>query len=132
MVTTFFGALSFGGDAAYVDRLSRALARRGHGVDVIHCADAFAAVGERELERPYEPPPGVRIHTLRSRLGRLSPLWTHQTGAPGPKADEIRRLFASGAFDVIHFHNISLVGGPHVLSLARDSSAGVRLLSAHE
>jgi len=132
MVTTFFGALSFGGDAAYVDRLARALARRGHGVDVIHCADAFAAVGEPELERPYEPAPGVRVHTLRSRLGRLSPLWTHQTGSPGPKTAAIRRLFASGDFDVVHFHNISLVGGPRVLRLADLCPGAVRILSAHE
>jgi glycosyltransferase involved in cell wall biosynthesis len=132
MISTFFGSLSFGGDAAYVDRLARALARRGHGVDVIHCADAFAAAGGRELERAYEPPDGVRIHTLRSRLGRLSPLWTHQIGGPGPKAEEIRRVLASGGFDVVHFHNISLVGGPRVLKLAREAQSAVRLLSAHE
>ena len=29
MITTFFGAHSFGGDAAYVERLSQALCRRG-------------------------------------------------------------------------------------------------------
>ena len=34
MITTFFGAHSFGGDAAYVDRLSQALCRRGHEVHV--------------------------------------------------------------------------------------------------
>ena len=34
MLTTFFGAHSFGGDAAFVDRLSRALARHGHEVHV--------------------------------------------------------------------------------------------------
>ena len=132
MITTFFGALSFGGDAAYVDRLARALARRGHGVDVIHCADAFSAAGGKELERAYEEPDGVRIHTLRSRLGRLSPLWTHQTGGPGPKANAIRNVLESGDFDVVHFHNISLVGGPRVLRLARGARPAVRLLSAHE
>jgi hypothetical protein len=35
MLTTFFGPHSFGGDAAFVDRLSRSLARRGHEVHVI-------------------------------------------------------------------------------------------------
>jgi glycosyltransferase involved in cell wall biosynthesis len=132
MITTFFGSLSFGGDAAYVDRLARALARRGHEVDVIHCADAFAAAGGRALERAYEPPPGVRIHTLRSPLGRLSPLWTHQVGGPGPKAGRIRRVLTAGDFDVIHFHNISLVGGLGLLKLARNARTAVRLLSAHE
>jgi glycosyltransferase involved in cell wall biosynthesis len=132
MITTFFGSLSFGGDAIYIDRLSRALARRGHDVDVIHCADAFAAAGGNALERAYEDPHGVRIHTLRSRLGRLSPLWTHQFGGPGPKSIGIRRVLRSGDFDVIHFHNISLVGGPGVLRLAQDARPAVRLLSAHD
>ena len=44
MITTFFGAHSFGGDAAYVDRLSQALCRRGHEVHVYYCVDAFNAV----------------------------------------------------------------------------------------
>jgi glycosyltransferase involved in cell wall biosynthesis len=132
MLTTFFGALSFGGDAAYVDRLARALARRGHGVDVIHCADAFAAAGGSELERAYEAPAGVRIHTLRSRLGRLSPLWTHQTGGPGPKADAIRRVLQEGEFDVVHFHNVSLVGGPSVLAANGAPPSALRLMTAHE
>jgi glycosyltransferase involved in cell wall biosynthesis len=132
MITTFFGALSFGGDAAYVDRLARALVRRDHEVDVIHCADAFAAAGGREFERSYEAPPGVRIHTLRSRFGRLSPLWTHQTGGPGPKTSSIRRVLGSTDFDVVHFHNISLVGGPGVVRLAGGERPPVRLLSAHE
>ena len=35
MFTTFFGAHSFGGGAGYFERLARALARRGHEVDVV-------------------------------------------------------------------------------------------------
>ena len=46
MLTTFFGTHSFGGDAAFVDRLSRALARHGHEVHVIHCRDAFEVSNE--------------------------------------------------------------------------------------
>ncbi|MFM7129704.1 MAG: glycosyltransferase, partial [bacterium] len=59
MLTSFFGRHSFGGDSAYVDRLSRALARRGHEVHVIYCRDAFELVRGDFPERPYEPPPGV-------------------------------------------------------------------------
>ena len=65
MVTTFFGAHSFGGDAAYVDRLARALCRRGHEVHVFHCVDAFNAVRGRHpaaavhaAARPACPPAG--------------------------------------------------------------------------
>src|SRR5437764_14273512 len=76
MVTTFFGAHSFGGDAAYVDRLSRALLRRGHEVHVFHCVDAFNAVRGDHPLRPYTPPPGLHLHSLESGYGTLSPLLT--------------------------------------------------------
>ena len=66
MVTTFFGAHSFGGDAAYVDRLARALCRRGHEVHVFHCVDAFNAVRGKHPLRPYSPPPGLHVHRLEN------------------------------------------------------------------
>ncbi len=129
MVTTFFGGHSFGGDAAYVDRLARALLRRGHEVHVFHCADAFNAVRGTHPLRPYEPPPGLHVHRLESPVGRLSPIATQVTGRPWFKekvlADEIEKLDT----DVVHFHNISLIGGPGVLNLGRKA---VRIMTAHE
>lgn len=130
MVTTFFGAESFGGDAAYVDRLSRALLRRGHAVTVVHCADAFDVVRRELPPRAYEPPDGLAVHTLRSRWHRLSPLWTHQVGGPGPKAPALREVFDRGRFDVVHFHNISLIGGPGVIEMA--PAGAVKVMTLHE
>ena len=129
MVTTFFGAHSFGGDAAYVDRLSRALIRRGHEVHVFHCADAFEAVRGAHPLRPYEPPPGLHVHPLKSRFGILSPIATQITGRPVFKAKELAREVDAVDTDVVHFHNISLVGGPGVLGMGRNA---VRLMTAHE
>ena len=68
MITTFFGAHSFGGDAAYVDRLCQALCRRGHEVHVYYCVDAFNAVRGDHPLREYTPPPGLHLHPLKSRL----------------------------------------------------------------
>jgi glycosyltransferase involved in cell wall biosynthesis len=130
MVTTFFGSRSFGGDAAYVDRLSRALLRAGHRVEVIHCGDAFEAVRGAHPPRPYEAPEGLRIHTLASRFGFLSPLATQQTGRPWFKTSRLKALLDRPDWDVIHFHNISLVGGPGVLELGRPEA--VKLMTAHE
>src|SRR5205085_5951072 len=115
MVTTFFGAHSFGGDAAYVDRLARALCRRGHEVHVFHCVDAFNAVRGRHPLRPYTPPAGLHVHPLRSGLGILSPLATQVTGRPLFKADLLQWVLDAADTEVVHFHNISLVGGPGVL-----------------
>ncbi len=68
MVTTFFGAHSFGGDAAYVDRLSQALCRRGHEVHVYYCVDAWRAVRGNHPPREYTPPPGLHLHPMRERV----------------------------------------------------------------
>ena len=83
MVTTFFGGHSFGGDAAYVDRLSQALCRRGHEVHVYYCVDAFNAVRGNHPLREYTPPPGLHLHPLESGYGILSPLAT-QVDRPAP------------------------------------------------
>ena len=129
MVTTFFGAHSFGGDAAYVDRLSRALLRRGHEVHVFHCVDAFNSVRGDHPLRPYTPPPGLHVHPLESGVGLLSPLATQMTGQPLFKAEALREALDAIDTDVVHFHNISLIGGPGVLNLGRSA---VRLMTAHE
>jgi glycosyltransferase involved in cell wall biosynthesis len=129
MVTTFFGAHSFGGDAAYVDRLARALCRRGHEVHVFHCVDAFNAVQGQHPLRPYTPPPGLHVHPLESGWGVLSPLATQVAGRPYFKNHVLRRELDAVDTDVVHFHNISLIGGPGVLGLGRGA---VRLMTAHE
>jgi glycosyltransferase involved in cell wall biosynthesis len=131
MITTFFGEHSFGGDAAYVDRLSQALCRRGHEVHVYYCVDAFNAVRGRHPLRPYTPPPGLVLHPLKSRLGMLSPLATQATGLPLFKSLELSGALDDPAVDVVHFHNISLVGGPGVLGLGTNRRAA-RIMTAHE
>jgi glycosyltransferase involved in cell wall biosynthesis len=130
MLTTFFGPHSFGGDAAFVDRLSRALARHGHEVHVIYCRDAFEMVRGEQTPRPYEPPPGVTIHPLASRFGPLSPLATHQSGRPVFKGRAIRSILRSIRPDVVHFHNLSLIGGPGLLSVP--APGAVKLMTTHE
>lgn len=133
MLTSFFGSRSFGGDAAYVERLSAALLRAGHDVDVVHCADAFRAVRGRHPLRAHHPPRGLRTHTLASPVGTLSALWTHQVGTPGPKTAPLRSIVRAGAYDVVHLHNVSLVGGPGLLEVVRSASATATvLMSAHE
>ena len=129
MFTTFFGAHSFGGDAAYVDRLARALARRGHEVHIVYCLDAFQAVRGDHPERHYEPTDGVVLHALQSRFGIASPILTQVSGRPLLKSSQIRQILADIQPDVVHFHNISLIGGPGILEFGGNA---VRLMTAHE
>ena len=129
MVTTFFRAESFGGDAAYVDRLSRALLRHGHEVHVVHCVDAFKAVRGNHPLRPYTPPEGLIIHRLESPHGFLSPLVTQMTGQPWFKTHALHQILDAADVDVVHFHNISLAGGAGVLQFGKNA---VKIMTAHE
>ena len=129
MVTTFYPPFNFGGDGITVRRLANALAERGHHVEVVHCVDAF------DMLRPDGVPPGgayddhpaIVHHPMRSRAGRLSPLLTQQTGSPALKRPALRRLLVGGGFDVVHFHNASLIG-PTALGYGR----AVKLYTTHE
>lgn len=116
MVTTFYPPANFGGDGISTQRLARALARRGHHVTVLHDLDAYRALAGRAAPGPEPDPDGVEVVTLRSRLGRLSPSLTHQLGRPTAHARALQRLLGNGRFDVIHFHNVSLIGGPGILA----------------
>lgn len=128
MVTTFYPPYSFGGDGAYVRALSRALVERGHEVEVIHCAEAYEFLNRGPPTATENADAGIVVHSIRTGVGALSPIITQQTGDPGPKTAQLKSILGRG-FDVIHFHNVSLVGGPGVLRLG---SAGCKLYTLHE
>jgi glycosyltransferase involved in cell wall biosynthesis len=127
MVTTFYPPYHFGGDGVYIRRLVHALARRGHSVDVIHDVDAYVVGGGDGSREPLPEPEGVRVHALRSRSSLMSTLITHQVGRPLVHGSKIRRVL-NDDIDVVNFHNVSLVGGPGVLSYG----TGIKLYTAHE
>jgi len=126
-VTTYYPPHNFGGDGILVQQICEGLARRGHEVDVVHCVDAYHLKGAA-VTHTITDPPNIRRHSLRSGLGLLSPLITQQTGRPGLKHHKLQQIL-SERYDVVHFHNISLVGGPGVLQLSR---APVTLYTTHD
>jgi glycosyltransferase involved in cell wall biosynthesis len=127
MITTFYPPYNFGGDGIFVKRLANELARRGHKVEVIHCIDAYDLLSSQEPKGSYQDHPNVIVHGLKSRFGFLSPLATYLTGVPFFKSSHIQRILNKG-FDVIHYHNISLVGGPKILEYGQ----GIKLYTMHE
>ena len=130
-LTTFYPPYSFGGDGVYVEALARLLADAGHSVDVVHCVDAYRLLHPAAPPLPARSHPGVTVHALRSGGGALSPLLTHATGAPGLKRARIREVMTRRRWDVVHFHNISLLG-PGVLTLMPACPDTVTLYTAHE
>jgi glycosyltransferase involved in cell wall biosynthesis len=128
MVTTFYPPRSFGGDAVAVQSLARSLVRLGHHVTVVCDDDAYRTLSGNRGPAPREVDDGVVVHRLASRIAPLSVALTQQTGRPIVHGATLRRILDRGAFDVIHFHNLSLVGGPAALALGR----AVKLYTAHE
>jgi glycosyltransferase involved in cell wall biosynthesis len=130
-LTTFYPPYSFGGDAMYIYRLSHALGDAGHNVDVIHCVDSYHLLHPDEPAIAFSEHPNVTRHELRSSYKWLSPLLTQQTGRAFLKHRQIHEVLNSKRYDVIHYHNTSLLG-PEVLTLKPKQSDPIKLYTTHE
>ena len=126
MVTTFYPPFNFGGDGIFVQRLARALVARGHSVDVIHDTDAYRTLTGHAPQIPFEDD-GVRVHRLRSPHKFISSLGVQQLGRPTTHKARLEELL-TGRYDVINYHNISLVGGPGLWPIG----TGIKIHTAHE
>ncbi len=130
-LTTFYPPYSFGGDAMYLHRLAHALGDAGHHVDVVHCLDSYHVLHPGEPSIPFDSHPNVHVHSLRSGFGWLSPLLTQQTGQPYLKRKQIAEVIGSRNYDVIEYHNISLLG-PGVLKMSAPGQNPVKMYMTHE
>ena len=126
MVTTFYPPYSMGSDGLDVQRWARALTARGHSVDVIHDTDAYRLLTGHVPEIPFEED-GVRIHRLRSPTKFLSSLGVQQMGRPTTHRERLEELLV-GRYDIIHYHNISLIGGPGIWKIG----TGIKLHTVHD
>ena len=129
-ISTFYPPYSFGGDAVYLQRLAHLLGDCGHQVDVVYCRDSFHLFHPGQPSSAAEDHPNVHRHELRSPLGPLSPLVSHQTGFPLLQQRKIRELTEAHEYDVIHVHNGSLFG-PGLWDLPARGNP-VRFYTAHE
>jgi glycosyltransferase involved in cell wall biosynthesis len=130
-LTTFYPPYSFGGDAMYLYRLCHALADAGHHVDVAHCVDSFHLLHPAPPGIRFTEHPGVRRHELRSAFGPLSPILTQQTGRPWLKRDALQKLLDSRPYDLIHYHNMSLIG-PAGMRMKPRFGNPIKLYTTHE
>lgn len=127
-LTTFYPPHNFGGDGIGIQRLARGLVKAGHHVTVIHDVDAYNLLHQGPEPAAQPEPEGLEVVRLRSGMGTLSMLLTQQLGRPVVQGGRIAALLDEGQFDVINFHNISLVGGPGILKYG----SALKLYMAHE
>lgn len=128
MVTTFYPPYSYGGDATYVRSLSESLVALGHEVEVLTSTDAYLVRTNIERQRALNNGSGVEVHRLQHHASLLATVACHQVGHPVLYSRRVKEFFKR-PFDVIHFHNISLMGAPGIL---RMGYAKARLLSLHD
>lgn len=129
LVTTFYPPFSFGGDGNYVRQQALALARRGHQVDVLHNIDAYTMLSGGLSPEPIVEPEGITVTGLRTVLPKAACIASHQSGNPSFFYHrKVTAFFAARNYDVIHYHNVSLVGGPGILAYGN----GIKIYTAHE
>lgn len=126
LLSTFYPPFSFGGDAIQVERLAVALVERGHHVTVVHSRKAFETLSKRHPEGQTGDP-RIRVLKLDSGPGPGAPVASYLTGRPISTSARLEALFEQD-FDVLHFHNPSLIGAPGAFRLGR----AIKLYTAHE
>jgi glycosyltransferase involved in cell wall biosynthesis len=102
--------------------------RRGHRVTVLHDVDAYNMLSDRPNPPLVELDDEVEVVRLHNPLGKLSVLLTQQTGRPVANGRAIHQFLAERDFDVINFHNVSLIGGPGIFKFGN----ALKLFMAHE
>ena len=128
LVTTFYPPYAAGGDGIAVQRLARELVKQGHSVTVVHDVDAFQTLKRSPLPPDNVTDDGVTVIPLRSGWGVASPLIVQQTGRPVLQGRRLAKLLDHD-FDVVNFHNASLIGGPGIFGFGGDA---LRIYTAHE
>ncbi len=118
--TTFYPPYNADADGWYVQRLANALAKLGHAVTVLHNPDAYEALTGKTITEPYDDHPNITIKRITAPLRFLSLLAIHQTGRPFGQEAGLQECFKE-TFDVIHYYNVSLLGGPKIFSYGKST-----------
>jgi glycosyltransferase involved in cell wall biosynthesis len=109
--TSFYPPYHVGGDAVHVKYLAEELAREGHEVHVLHSLDAYQLKRNGFLFLKRESAPdNLFVHRIKSPLKRLDPLMVYVLGHSFYVQKRFSEILRSERPDVVHHHNISLLG----------------------
>jgi len=127
MTTTFYPPYHVGGACIHVKWVAEELARQGHDVHVMFSIDAYE-IKRGKAQQPTIESGVVHLHPLRSPLGRLETLLVYLRGRSPYFSAEFERLLKEVSPDVVHHHNISLLG----YDLLRKRDSYLNLYTAHD
>src|SRR5438128_1606958 len=127
MTAAFYPPYHLGGDANHVRYLAEALVARGHEVHVEYSPAALALKrGRPDIHDGGDG--GVIRHPIPALTGRFQPLGAWIFGAPPSVRRHHHELIKSVRPDVIHYHNLSLLG----LDLIDVPSSALKMYTAHD
>ncbi|HYB92851.1 MAG TPA: glycosyltransferase [archaeon] len=120
ITTAFYPPNHIGGDAVFSQYLAEELVKQGHEVHVMTSVDAYRLKKGRRLKKETQDS-GVVVHRLKSPADILSPLSAYVFGSSHYYTYQFSELVHKLKPDVVHHHNISLLGhqllkrqGPYV------------------
>jgi len=103
-----------------VQDLAIGLARLGHKVTVAHNPDAYEVLLGGKITEPYAAHAGLTITQVTASLKIGSLLAVQQTGRAWGQRGALLQCFRE-PYDVIHYYNVSLLGGPELFSLGHST-----------
>ncbi len=127
MVTTFYPPYHLGGDAVHVQYLARALSARGHEVHVEYSPAAYGLKRGHPHVPPSDRDDGVMLHAIPGD-GWGQPVAAHLLGRSGRVQRFHAQLLEEVQPDVLHHHNISLLG----LDVVERQGSARSLYTAHD
>jgi glycosyltransferase involved in cell wall biosynthesis len=123
--TSFYPPYHVGGDAIHVKYLAEELVKRGHEVHVLHSLDAYR-VKRKSFPEKAEPDL-VHTHTIKTHLN-LSSYVAYVLGNSSLISKRFDGLVNEIKPDVVHHHNISLLG----YGLLKKRRRYLNLFTAHD
>jgi len=105
MVSTHFPPHHLGGDAQFVEYLSRELIERGHEVHVFYNPAAYRLLRGKAASDRAMPKDDINRHLYSSSAGRVEPLLALSIGMWRRAAQKLLELSADLRPDVVHWHN---------------------------
>ena len=111
MTTSFYPPYHLGGACLHVKYLAQELAKRGNEVHVMHSLDAYRLKRSGKISSNQKVDyDGVHVHTIVSPIKKLDPLMAYTFGSSFYTQKKFSNLIKKIDPDVVHHHNISLLG----------------------